>query len=463
VRDRRDVVRAQWQLWAVAFVIIGGLAGALIFLATDAAPTTSVSFLPSRALLAIALGGLVAAFTMYAIDRERNLHRLSERLLREQLDSEQLTTRLTYLHELTRERDTNAALLDGSADGIAVLDGDLRIVRFNRTMESLSARAGTEVLGERAEAVFRFTTRDGTVLDGVQHPARVVATDGIARAGLELRMLLEDDRERWVSGSFSPIRDASGIIAVLINLRDIEEQKEQERMHRDFVSMAAHELRNPLTAIKGFTRTLMVKADKLTEERRLEYLSMVNQQSNRLARLVEDLMQVSRIDAGRVSIEPRALQLEETLAGLLDQFRTKWTGREILIDLAGDGVPSVFADPHKLEEILINLIDNAVKYSAGDSPITVSIGSEAGSVRVSVRDRGDGIAPEEIPNLFQKFARISTPSTSEIPGTGLGLYIVKGFVEAHGGRVWVDSALGEGSTFSFTLPVAETREAARAV
>ena len=463
MRDRRDVVRAQWQLWAVAFVIIGGLAGSLIFLATDSAPTTSISFLPSRALLAIGLGGLVAAFTLYAIDRERNLHRLSERLLREQLDSEQLATRLTYLHELTRERDTNAALLDGSADGIAVLDGSLQIVRFNRAMESLSARAGTDVLGERADDVFRFTTRDGVVLDGAQHPVRVVATDGIARAGMELRMLLDDGRERWVSGTFSPIRDAHGTVAVLINLRDIAEQKEQERMHRDFVSMAAHELRNPLTAIKGFTRTLMVKADKLTEERRVEYLSMVNEQSNRLARLVEDLMQVSRIDAGRVSIEPRALQVEDTLTGLLDQFRTKWTGHEIVVDHARSGVPTVFADPHKLEEILINLIDNAVKYSAPGTPIRVSIGANNGEVRVSVRDQGDGIAPEEIPNLFQKFARLSTPSTSEIPGTGLGLYIVKGFVEAHGGRVWVDSALGEGSTFSFTLPVAETRETAHAV
>ena len=400
---------------------------------------------------------------MYAIDRERNLHRLSERLLREQLDSEQLATRLTYLHELTRERDTNAALLDGSADGIAVLDGDLNVVRFNRTMESLCAQAGADVLGRRAEAVFRFTTPDGTTLDGAQHPARVVATDGIARAGVELRMLLDDDRERWVSGTFSPIRDAQGTIAVLVNLRDIEEQKEQERMHRDFVSMAAHELRNPLTAIKGFTRTLMVKADMLTEDRRKEYLSMVNEQSNRLARLVEDLMQVSRIDAGRVSIDPRALRLEDTLSELLDQFRTKWTGREIVVDLPRGEMPSVFADPHKVEEILINLIDNAVKYSASGSPVQVTIGAEAGEVRVSVRDRGDGIAPEEIPNLFQKFARISTPSTAEIPGTGLGLYIVKGFVQAHGGRVWVDSVLGEGSTFSFTLPVADTRETAQAV
>jgi len=463
VRDRRDVVRAQWQLWAVAFVIIGGLAGALIFVATSSAPSSTLSFLPSRALLAIALGGLVTAFTLYAIDRERNLHRLAERLLREQVDTEQMSTRIKYLHDLTRERDTNAALLDGSADGIAVLDSEFRIIRFNRSMEVLCALAEDEALGKRAEAVFRFATADGSLLDGVMHPVRVAATDGIARAGVELRLLVGEEKERWVSGTFSPLRDADGTVAILVNLRDIAEQKEQERMHRDFVSMAAHELRNPLTAIKGFTRTLMLKADMITDERKAEYLSMVNEQSNRLAHLVEDLMQVSRIDAGRVTLKPRSLDLEDTLVGLLDQFRTKWHGREIVVDHRGSDVPPVLADPHKLEEILINLIDNAVKYSPSTAPVEVSIGTDGSEVRVSVRDHGDGIAPEEIPNLFQKFARITSASTAEVPGTGLGLFIVKGFVVAHGGRVWVDSTLGEGSTFTFTLPAAPTREAAQAV
>ena len=462
MRDRNDVERAQWQLWAVAFVMICGLAGALIFVATGTAPTSRVTFLPSSALLAIALGGLVTAFTMYAIDRERHLHRLAERLLREKVDAEQMGTRLKYLHELTRERDTNAALLDGSADGIAVIDKDFEIIRFNRSMQKLCALAGTDALGKRAEDVFRFATADGSPLDGALHPIRVAATDGIARAGVELRLLVGEDKERWVSGTFSPIHDAEGTSAILISLRDIAEQKEQERMHRDFVSMAAHELRNPLTAIKGFTRTLMLKADMLSDERRYEYLSMVNEQSNRLAHLVEDLMRVSRIDAGRVTIEPRALDVAETLAGLLEQFRTKWSAREIVVTRP-ESLSPAFADPHKLEEILINLIDNAVKYSEAGSRVEVSIAADGADVKVSVRDHGEGIPAEEIPNLFQKFARIASPSTSEIPGTGLGLYIVKGFVLAHGGRVWVDSSPGDGSTFSFTLPVASARETAHAV
>jgi len=211
----------------------------------------------------------------------------------------------------------------------------------------------------------------------------------------------------------------------------------------------------------------MLKSDMLTQERKQLYLSMVNEQSNRLAHLVDDLMQGSRIDAGRVSIEPRALDLESTLGELLDQFRSKWIGRMIEVDHHHDEIPAVFADPHKLEEILINLIDNAVKYSDETKPVEVSIVTEGDEVRVSVRDHGDGIPPEEIPNLFQKFSRITSPGNAEIPGTGLGLFIVKGLVAAHGGRVWVDSAPGEGSVFSFTLPVAadqhSQRETAHAV
>jgi PAS domain S-box-containing protein len=463
VRNRNDVERAQWQLWAVTFVIIGGLAAALILLATSSGPVQVAQFLPSRAILGIALGGLVAAFALYAFDRERGLHRLAERLMREQLESDQMATRLKYLHELARERDTNAALLEGSADGIAVIGEDLSIIRFNKAMQDLCARDANDAVGAVAPDVLTFTAADGTLLEGALHPIRVTAVDGIARAGLQLRLIQPDGSERWVSGTFSPVRDENGSGVVLVTLRDIADQKEQERMHRDFVSMAAHELRSPLTAIKGFTRTLMLKADQLGDERRNEYLSMVNEQSNRLAHLVDDLMAVSRIDSGRVSLEPRALEIDVTLAGLLDQFRGKWAGRTISVTHAASDVPPVFADPHKLEEILINLIDNAVKYSPADRPVEVAIGHDHGQVLITVTDHGDGIAPDEIPNLFQKFARITSGAAAEVPGTGLGLYIVKGFVEAHGGTVWVDSVPGEGSRFSFTLPAADTREAARAV
>jgi two-component system phosphate regulon sensor histidine kinase PhoR len=234
-------------------------------------------------------------------------------------------------------------------------------------------------------------------------------------------------------------------------LRDVTAQKETEQMQRDLVSIVSHELRAPLTAIKGFAKTLVLKRDTMDGGQRDLYLATVNEQADRLARLVEDLLQVSRIDARRLKLEPAAVDLGRTVDPLPQQFASKWAGRPIRVRVPPGTL--AWADPRKLEEILINLIDNAIKYSPAGTPVWVSARKADGEVEVSIEDRGIGISPEHVASLFQKFHRVSTPETRDIGGTGLGLYIVKGLVEAQGGRVWVESVPGSGSTFSFTLPV----------
>lgn len=373
--------------------------------------------------------------------------------MQERLEAEQLTERLHFLTALTRERDTNAALLDASADGIAVIEPQKGIVRFNQTMEQLTGIHAGDAMGMSADEALRFVAEspDGSPFE---HPVRAVLADGQPRIGRELRLLHADGNERWVSATLSPVTDRNGDepILVLVTLRDIADQKEHERLQRDFVSMAAHELRSPLTAIKGFARTLRLKADRLSPERREQYLEMINDQSDRLARLVEDLMQVARIDAGRVVLEPEELDIGVLVKELVEQFHDKWRGRRISVAATG-GLPVTAGDSHRLEEILINLIDNAVKYSPAQQPITVDIDAGDGELRVSVKDRGIGIPRHEQKNLFKKFSRVSSEATADIPGTGLGLYIAKGLIEAHGGRVWVESEPGNGSTFTFTLPL----------
>ncbi|HEX9713190.1 MAG TPA: HAMP domain-containing sensor histidine kinase [Actinomycetota bacterium] len=451
MESRSNVVRARWQLWAVAFAIMGALAGAIVILTTSEVEGGAPTFLPSRVLLAAGLAGIIVAFVIYAVDRERNLHLLNERLVQERIESEQLAERLHYLGALTRERDTNAALLDNSADAIAVIGADTAILRFNHAMEDLTAVPVDTALGRPAADVLRFQIS----AEDLSHPIRAVIADGVPRAGQQLKLQRADGHERWVAATLSPVEDpdTGRTAVVLITLHDIGEQKEQERMHRDFVSMAAHELRAPLTAIKGFARTLALKSDDLPPDRRTEYLAMINDQSDRLARLVDDLMQVARIDAGRVVLEPTDVDVGVLVRELLEQFAGKWDGRDIRISTSG-GLPVATADPGRLEEVLINLIDNAVKYSPPGSPVDVAITSDDGRLTLSVRDGGIGIDPMEIPHLFEKFRRIASEETAEIPGTGLGLYIVKGLIEAHGGQVWVESERGKGSTFSFTLPAA---------
>ena len=455
MKSRTDVVRARWELWAATFAIIGALVGAVIFFTTSTEPIVDLSIIPSRVVLATALGGMFIAFLLYAIDRERNLHRLAERLVHEQVEHEKLSARLQYLAELTRERDTNAALLEGSADALVVIDQDRVIRRFNPAMERLSGIPAVEAIGlDVCETLF-LSDPEGMPLTEAVHPVTLVLSDGEARSGMQVQLTLANGRMRWVSVTFSPIMQDGRVVLILGSLRDIDEQKEQEAMHRDFVSMAAHELRSPLTAIKGFTRTLLSKADQIEEERRVRYLSMVNEQSDRLARLVDDLMQVSRIDAHRLTLEPEHIDVGSLVADIVEQFREKWASREIKLALASDDIPPAWADPHKLGEILINLIDNAIKYSPDDAPVHVGVRPVGDKIQVEIRDFGQGIPRKDLPTLFQKFHRLQASKEADIPGTGLGLYIVKGLVEAHDGRVWVTSSPGEGSIFSFTVPAAQ--------
>jgi signal transduction histidine kinase len=274
-------------------------------------------------------------------------------------------------------------------------------------------------------------------------PGRSILVLGLAGA-LVVFSLYVFDTERKLR------RLADRLLEEQLAARKLETERAEQR---DFVSMAAHELRAPLTAIKGFTRTLMTRFHQLEDDRRDAYLSLVNDQSNRLARLVDDLMAVSRIDSGHVMLERVPTDLVALARQVVEEFHSKWTGRTIDVH-AAVGLPLAFCDRHKVEETLVNLIDNAVKYSPHGEPVKVAINVQGRALEVSVHDRGPGMTPDDVASLFHKFHRLPAAIGADIPGTGLGLYIVRGLVEAHGGSVHVESIPGAGSTFSFSLPAA---------
>ena len=449
--EHEQIQRARWQLWAVTFAILGSLATVLVFTAGSDQAGVRSDPLP-QGMLRIALLGLIVAFALYAVDRERHLRRLGERITKSQVESAHLEARLRYLSELQRERDTNVALLEGAADGIVVVDRELRLVRFNGAMQALCGHRRARVLGGVAPVVLPFSTTEGAPLEGADYPLAAVLADGLPRT-MEVLLKETSGEHRWISGTFSPIRDPEGAqpVLALAILRDITQQKEIEQLQRDFVSIVSHELRAPLTAIKGFAKTLVVKDEELSPSTRREFLSTVNEQAERLARLVDDLLQVSRIDSKGVRVEWTEVAFDDVMRELMSQFQSKWGARRIAVVVPPD-MPLIRTDRSKLDEVLINLIDNAIKYSPEGTPVHVSARDVGEEIQVEVADRGFGIAPEDAAQLFQKFHRVTTPATRDIGGTGLGLYIVKGLVEAQGGRVWVESIPGAGSTFAFTVP-----------
>jgi len=229
-------------------------------------------------------------------------------------------------------------------------------------------------------------------------------------------------------------------------------------MKNEFVSTVSHELRTPLTSIKGYIDLILDgEAGEINEIQR-EFLSIVKENSDRLVELINDMLDISRIESGRIVLKVQPLDVAERIMGAVNTFRAvlDQQGRTIKVDVPGE-LPKAAGDPDRVGQVLINFISNAIKYSPQGGTITVSAGADESRVRVSVTDEGIGIAPEDQGRLFTQFYRVDSSLTREIGGTGLGLSICKSIIELLGGEVGVTSEPGTGSTFWFTLPFASEK------
>lgn len=215
----------------------------------------------------------------------------------------------------------------------------------------------------------------------------------------------------------------------------------------DVVSTVSHELRSPLTSVKGYTSLLLHRWDRLPDDRKRLMLEQVHHDADRVTRLVGELLDISRLETGRLVLRRQMVDLAALARSVVDAVGMAYPDLDAEVDVAAD-VPEIYADPDKLEQVLTNLVENAAKY--GD-PVGVRVAGRVhdGEVSVSVADRGPGIAPEDLPRVFTKFFRREHGRPT---GTGLGLWISRGLVEAHGGRLTVASNPGQGATFCFTLP-----------
>mgnify|MGYP005839088343 FL=1 len=304
----------------------------------------------------------------------------------------------------------------------------------------LPLRMGTQTLGllgccEAAERSFSQAERD--VLTCLANQAAV------AVANVQLLHTLEShsrELEAQVAARTADLEAA------------LERAQEADRTRTELLSTIAHELRTPLAAIKGFCSTLLQDDVEWPPHAQREFLSIIDQESDHLADMVERLLDFSRLEAGALEVQPIVCQLAEIIARVSDRLHMLAHRHVLIVDIPAD-LPPVHADPQRIGQVLSNLVDNATKYAPAKTSII--IGAQAGSswVTVSVRDQGCGIAPEFQERVFERFFRMRTQPPR--PGAGLGLAICRRIVEAHGGRIWVESTVGQGSTFRFTLPVTD--------
>ncbi|MBN1153926.1 HAMP domain-containing protein [candidate division KSB1 bacterium] len=352
------------------------------------------------------------------------------------------------LNEIITEKNKTKTIIKNIADGVIVTDPDNKIVIINSVAEKLFDIEENEAMNQPID---RFIDRKELL-------------DLIAMAGdenvdhdnaVEISVIPRVHRKKLILQAKSALvisnEDASiGIVTVF---RDVTREKEIDRMKTELVSMVAHELRSPLTSIAGFSELLL--DPDLDKEQSNEYAEIILKESNRLSNLINKFLDISRIESGKSQVNKIPLDLGILVSNILEYNKAQADKKKIKVELdVPTGLPLVNVDKGMIEEVVLNLFSNAVKYSPEKRKIDISLKQEGDELIVAVKDQGYGISDEALPHIFNKFYRVTdNEEVRDIEGSGLGLSLAKEIVELHYGSIWVESELGKGSTFYFSLPV----------
>ena len=401
-----------------------------------------------KMLFLLITGGLVNLLVTQVRQRNWELRRINE-----QLDLK--------MREVVREEEKTQAVLSSVADGVYVVDNNQRIVLWNHAAEIITGFSSEEMIGRECSRAVQDAGGEASQCATPICSTAAGIQAGAASVSYEVLTCRKDETNIWLSVSAAPIHDPDGTVVGIVHVfRDISEYKEIDRMKSDFVATVSHELRTPLTSILGFSKTLLRNDVQFSEESRQSFLQEIVKEGERLARLIEDVLSVSRIEAGSLKVDLRAADPAPTVRQVVKNVSRLTTIHNFVVQVPED-LPPVMADTDKLYQVLLNLVVNAVKYSPDGGQVTVSVApGEAGTVRFMVADRGIGISEEHMPHIFERFYRVE-PRARGTTSTGLGLYVSKNLVEQMGGRIWAESRIGEGSRFFFELPVAYSDQESR--
>lgn len=341
--------------------------------------------------------------------------------------------------EITEDRARLQAVLSSMVEGVLVLDRDSKILLLNAAIERMFQLESPAAIGRPLIEVFRH------------HPLHRLlqkVLESEADQSDEMVIFMPEERTFTVQASVSQ----TGAIAAVMVFHDVTDLKRLERVRKDFVANVSHELRTPLTSIKGYIEALIDGA-KDDPKKCAEFLGIIEKHANQLNALLSDLLQLSTIESGQYQWRRGPVSVGDLIGKAVHLLRPLAEKKGQTISVApAERVGAVIGDADKLTEVLINLIENAIKYTPDGGRITVETRTGEGAVEIAISDTGIGIPSKEIPRIFERFYRIDRARSREIGGTGLGLSIVKHIVEAHGGRVSVESQSGKGSRFVVTLP-----------
>lgn len=336
------------------------------------------------------------------------------------------------------------AILSSMAEGILVLDKKGGIVLMNPSLRR-DFFVDIHPEGRKPLEVMRNIVV-GDMAD------KILKGDGQAVISREIAIHLQEEKIFKVNAV--PIIQAGGVEGAVLVFHDITELRRLERLRQDFVANVSHELRTPLSSIKGYAETLLEGAlDDAANAH--DFVGIIHRDSQRLSKLIDDLLDLSKIESGKMKmvflpVDMRGVILR-VAAVLENQAKNKLVSLSVE---AEEDLPKVMADESRLSQVILNLLDNAIKYTQEGGSVKISVRIEDEHARVDVADTGIGIPDEDISRIFERFYRVDKARSRELGGTGLGLSIVKNIISAHNGQVWASSQFGKGSIFSFTIPVA---------
>lgn len=368
--------------------------------------------------------------------------------------------------KLTSEKSQDEAVLTAIADGVYAVDMNRNMVLINKAAQEMTDWTEKEALGLRCQTVMNLKAGEDVSVCEKDCPALAVWNTGQPVFRTDTCFMNKKNHKRvQLSSSYAPIKDLNGtMVGAICVFRDITKEKELERLRNEFVSTASHELRTPITATEGYlsiaTESGMCKVD----DKGKEYIDKARGTLLSMSKLIKNLLSVTKIEEGKLEATITAFSIHELIKEVVDVFQKQAQEKGIKLELdeskdltlggkkAVGRSLNVRADKEMIREVVNNLTENAIKFTTTGG-VTLSIDYDEEFATVNVTDTGMGIPAEGQKHLFEKFYRVDNTATREVGGTGLGLYITRSIVENFGGRIWVDSTQGKGSTFHFTVPL----------
>lgn len=371
--------------------------------------------------------------------------------------------------QLSEEQLKSEILLRSIGDGVIIVSLDGKIQFINPAAQEITEWSGADAQNLDYQLVLQLTDEKNNQLRGQDDPfvRAFQHKENVQRNDIVL--FTKSKRRKDLAITVSPIINADNVVAGGIAVfRDISEEKQLERERNEFISTASHEMRTPVASIEGYLAlALNEKVSKIDKNAR-QYIEKAHNETRHLGNLFRDLLSVSKLEEDSLPSQPEPVDMNKVIEATIDEMRFAAEEKELELSFKSYNQVSgetslkplyyVYADPERLREVLTNLIDNAIKFT-DTGKVEVTLNSDNNFVTVGVHDTGVGIPPEEVKHLFQKFYRIDDHKTRQSSGTGLGLYISRTIIEMFNGRMWVESTLGEGSHFYFSLPRMSTDRA----